>query len=33
MPAAGATIPVKYLPDQPQVVVVLLDPEDRVIEA
>ena len=33
MPAAGATIPVKYLPDQPQVVAVLLDPEDRVIEA
>jgi hypothetical protein len=30
MPPVGATIPVKYLPDQPDVVVALLDPEDRV---
>jgi uncharacterized membrane protein len=29
MPQVGATIPVKYLPDQPDVVVALLDPEDR----
>ena len=28
MPPVGSTIPVKYLPDQPQVVVALLDPED-----
>lgn len=29
MPAVGAVIPVKYLPEQPQVVVALLNPEDR----
>jgi hypothetical protein len=29
MPPVGAKIPVKYLPDQPAVVVALLDPEDR----
>jgi hypothetical protein len=32
MPAVGATIPVKYLPEQPQVVVTLLNPEDRAPE-
>jgi hypothetical protein len=33
MPRAGATIPVKYLPDQPQVVVAMLEPEDSLTEA
>jgi hypothetical protein len=28
MPPVGSTISVKYLPDPPQVVVALLDPED-----
>jgi hypothetical protein len=30
MPPVGATIPVRYLPDQPEVVVALLELEDRV---
>ena len=30
MPPVGAMIPVKYLPDQPQVVIAMLEPEDAV---
>jgi MFS family permease len=33
MPAIGSTIAVKYLPDQPRVVVALLDPEEKALFA